>query len=247
MCDRYVSPDTSAMQSLFTDRPLSGLVHVLPRFNVAPKQNVPIILNERDGRTSLTMAQWGLIPATWEKHAQPPHNTHFMKSEILTNNTWKQIATSFRCLIPARGWYEWEGKRVVTNRGYLANQPYYHHSSTDAVMAFAGIWSLWERNSGPPVLSCAILTRSAAPSILHVHHRMPVILDAKYFDAWLDSSTPIEVVKALTVASRHDVQCHPVNKHVNIEWNDYPELIQPMDQSPASDKHKPADGGFRAG
>lgn len=57
--------------------------------------------------------------------------------------------------------------------GRQVHQPYFIHSPTDSIIAIAGLWSLWMNHSGDPVLSCALLTRTAAPSLEHIHHRMP--------------------------------------------------------------------------
>jgi putative SOS response-associated peptidase YedK len=49
-----------------------------------------------------------------------------------------------------------------------------------------------------------------------VHDRMPVILEEKQFDAWLDDSAiPTTMVKMLKPAGERVLECHPVSKRVN--------------------------------
>jgi putative SOS response-associated peptidase YedK len=49
-----------------------------------------------------------------------------------------------------------------------------------------------------------------------VHDRMPVILEEKQFDAWLDdSAVPTSLVKMLKPAGERVLACHPVSKRVN--------------------------------
>ena len=45
---------------------------------------------------------------------------------------------------------------------------------------------------------------------------MPVILEEKQFDAWLDdSAVPTSLVKLLKPAGERILACHPVSKRVN--------------------------------
>jgi putative SOS response-associated peptidase YedK len=49
-----------------------------------------------------------------------------------------------------------------------------------------------------------------------VHDRMPVILEEKQFDAWLDdSAVPASLVKMLKSAGERVLACHLVSKRVN--------------------------------
>jgi putative SOS response-associated peptidase YedK len=50
-----------------------------------------------------------------------------------------------------------------------------------------------------------------------IHDRMPVILEEKQFDTWLDddSAVPTSLVKMLKPAGERILACHPVSKRVN--------------------------------
>lgn len=49
-----------------------------------------------------------------------------------------------------------------------------------------------------------------------VHDRMPVILETKQFDLWLDvSAVPASLVKMLKPAGERVLACHPVSKRIN--------------------------------
>ena len=49
-----------------------------------------------------------------------------------------------------------------------------------------------------------------------VHDRMPVILEEKQFDSWLDdSAVPTSLVKMLKPAGERVLACHLVSKRVN--------------------------------
>ncbi|WP_371234826.1 SOS response-associated peptidase family protein [Pseudomonas sp. QE6] len=58
--------------------------------------------------------------------------------------------------------------------GHQIHQPCFIHRPVDPIIAIAGLWSLWIKPNGESVLSYALLTKSAAPSLQHTHHRIPV-------------------------------------------------------------------------
>jgi hypothetical protein len=51
--------------------------------------------------------------------------------------------------------------------------------------AFAGLWEEWERG-GEVTESCTIITTQANDLMLEFHDRMPVILNPRDYDLWLD-------------------------------------------------------------
>jgi putative SOS response-associated peptidase YedK len=55
--------------------------------------------------------------------------------------------------------------------------------------ALAGLWDRWkDPATGEWVLSCTIIVSGASAWMEPYHDRMPVLLEAKDFDAWLDGS-----------------------------------------------------------
>jgi putative SOS response-associated peptidase YedK len=119
-----------------------------------------------------------------------------------------------RCLIPASGFFEWQktdGKK----------QPYYIRWADSKPFAFAGLWELWKRGEHP-VESCTILTTDANDLMRPLHDRMPVILDVKDFDRWLDTAAQDLNERApLLVLCREDVlTAYPVSTRVNSPRND---------------------------
>jgi putative SOS response-associated peptidase YedK len=78
------------------------------------------------------------------------------------------------------------------------------------------------------VLSCALLSKAAAPGIVHIHDRMPVVLKPEHFDAWRDLITPGPTVQEIIADSRNDFDNYPVSTRVNNTRNDFPELLVPL-------------------
>src|SRR5947209_6149404 len=107
MCSRYTLYDTKDLGPRFN-------LATQPRFvsqdnyNVAPRQWLPVIVQDPDkGRIAEPM-QWGFIPP-WSKDPSKglrPINT---KSEtVFDSRMWKGAVAHRRCLVPSRGFYEWK-------------------------------------------------------------------------------------------------------------------------------------------
>lgn len=221
MCGRYVTPEEAAMERYWTIGRHNWERFIRPLFNVAPTTRVPVILRAEDGTLEGHEARWGLIPGWW-KQPDPPSMTFNARSEEAAGKPmWRSALKSQRCLMPLRGWYEWQAVP-----GARVKQPYFIHVPGEEVLAFAAVWSRWKAGEGEPLLSCALLTREAAPVIAPIHHRMPVVLRREDFDEWLDPATPLERVQALLRQSREDFAGYPVSTMVNNARNDSPELLR---------------------
>jgi len=151
---------------------------LLPRYNVAPGTNVPVIHLDPDEGATLTELRWGLLPY-WAKEPRIAYHTiNAMAETVDSKASYRVPFRKRRCLVPADGWYEWQ----AIPRG---KQKWWLHMKDDSDFCFAGLWDRWRR--GDHVIeSCAIIVTDAADSIKHIHDRMPVILDAGNYEFWLD-------------------------------------------------------------
>lgn len=222
MCGRFVTPEIAALERFWHIGRHNWHEFILPSFNVAPTAPVPILLRGTDGVLEGHIARWGLIPRWW-KNPEPPSMTFNARAEEAAGKPmWRDALKSHRCLMPVHGWYEWQAQP-----GSRTKQPYFIHAPGEEVLAFAAIWSRWTPQEGEPVLSCALLTRGAAPAIAAIHPRMPIALHPAHFDEWLDPKTPPERVQELLAAPREDLEGYPVSTRVNSARNNSPELIEP--------------------
>src|SRR5207244_3754141 len=132
MCGRYATTRSAAdLSALFDafDETGDGLV---PDYNVAPTDPVPIVRRSRrrDGPV-LSIARWGLVPS-WAADASGAARMINARAETVA--TARAYAPSFarrRCLLPADGWYEW---RKLTAR---ARQPYFMTPREGGPLVFA--------------------------------------------------------------------------------------------------------------
>ncbi|MDH4656021.1 SOS response-associated peptidase [Pseudomonas sp. BN606] len=228
MCGRYVSPEDWDIEH-FWQISAHNSGRWIRSFNVAPTTIVPMVKLDDLGKPEVVPARWGLVPFWWNQ-TEPPNFSFNARSEEAANKPmWRQSLRTHRCLMPAQGWFEWSNHQQVRGRsGRKVNQPYYHHGIDDGVLAIAGLWSTWFGPAGQKVVSCAMLTKEATPSVAFVHHRMPVILHPEQFDLWLSPSTKTEQVQGAIALSRRDFAVHPVTTDVGNSRNDYPELLEPV-------------------
>lgn len=200
------------------------------RFNVAPTTTVPIFVLGPDSGHILSEARWGLIPSWWKQPAPPTLTFNARSEEAASKPTWRDSLRHRRCLMPAEGWYEWnEHEPVRSPNGRKVNQPYYIHCPTEPVIAFAGLWAVWHRPDRQQIVSCALLSKEAAPSIQAIHHRMPVVLKPEAFEVWLAAETTTTDVASLIHDARTDLAGYRVGLRVNSAKNDSPDLVQPID------------------
>lgn len=131
MCGRFtidIKPET--LVDLFG---LAESPKVIPRYNVAPTQQVPVIRQYADEQNHLDELRWGLIPS-WAKDPSIGSKMINARSETVTEKpAFKQAVRYRRCVIPSSGFYEWvaEGK---------AKQPWYIRLKDGSPMGLR--WSL---------------------------------------------------------------------------------------------------------
>ena len=210
MCGRFLTPDRAAFERHWG---LAAPVDFVQSYNVAPSQTVPVIRHARTGERIADTMVWGFRP-DWAKRAW----INARSETVFESRAFERAALRQRCLVPAMGWYEWQGAKAP-------KQPYVFHLNGFVPFAFAGIWTA-RRNDADWVRSFAILTRPALAAIRNIHDRMPVVLDPDAYEAWL--GTDVDVARQALAAPLDVVQTYPVSAHVNKPQNDDAQCIAPV-------------------
>lgn len=219
MCGRYT---VSNPDQILVDLQVETFgMELVPRYNVAPTQDVPVIRQAPDGARHLGFLRWGLIPF-WAKDPSIGNRMINARSETVAEKpSFRHAVKRRRCLMITDGFFEWQ--KVDGGK-----QPIYIHRPDRRPFVFAGLWERWSKGE-QPIESCTILTTSPNAVMEPVHNRMPVILDGEARDFWLDPSIedaaafepvlkPYEGALALT----------PVSRFVNNPRNDSTECIVPV-------------------
>lgn len=209
MCGRFGFNESKDLIAEFFGLDEGKLPELLPRYNIAPTQDVPVIRFEGKGRT-LDLLRWGWMPG-WAKSVLIN-----AKSETAAEKpTFKQALAERRCLIPASGFFEW--KRSKTEK-----QPYWIHPKEGKPLAFAGLWTTEKTEDGKPVHACVILTTGPNKVMEPIHNRMPVIIPPVAFGAWLEDGTP----KYLRPCPDSLLRADAVSSYVNNAKNQGPKCLE---------------------
>ena len=106
MCGRYGLNVTPQIVSDFFD--IETTPNLPPRYNIAPTQDAPVVRRARDGRRTLSMMRWGLVPF-WAKDVKIGAKMINARAETVpTLPAFREAFEARRCLVPADGFYEWK-------------------------------------------------------------------------------------------------------------------------------------------
>ena len=224
MCGRYtlrVSP--AELAELFA---VINAFDWSPRYNIAPTQTVAAVRATRDGSgRELALLKWGLIPS-WATDPKIGSSLINARAEtVAVKPAFRAAFRKQRCLIAVDGFYEWQAIS-----GQKSKQPYFIAVRDVPVFAFAGLREHWTSPLGTTVDTCTIITTTANSLMQSIHHRMPVILDPKDYDKWLDPARqdPQDVLPLLVPFPADRMQFVPVSTLVNSPRNESPECIVPL-------------------
>lgn len=208
MCGRIaLFGETTQLAYLF-DIAATAVPDFPDRYNIAPGDRVLTLHADHD-TPQLSPITWGISMRSKDRRISNARSETAHRTPSFSKGLAKR-----RCLIPARGFYEWK----PSQRG---KQPIWIAPDDGGMLAFAGLIT---EPGGPMV----IMTCEPNQLIRPIHHRMPVILQPGQFDDWLNPQTPPKAVKNLTKPTEwpHMVATN-VSRNVNNPTNDGPALIQP--------------------
>ncbi len=212
MCGRYtVKSSIEEISDLIPgkfDYPLFA-----PNYNVAPSQK-SLIATYAEEKYIGKMAKWGILPH-WMKQKRSPF-INARSETAFVKPSFRGLYKNNRCVVIADGFYEWTsigGKK----------QPVYFYLKNQRPFAFAGFW---QEDRESESLTFIIMTTEANEVIEQFHARMPVILEKKGIEAWLEEGN-----KEVLMPYNDKIQHHFVSPMVNSPKNNSEECIIPYDES----------------
>lgn len=194
-------------------------VALTPRYNIAPGQEIAIVVEE-GGTRSLRSCRWGLVP-NWAKDLSEGHKMINARAETVAEKpSFRPSFLRHRCLIVADGFYEWKtagGKKT----------PVYVRMKSGKPMAFAGLYNQWQGPDGKQVCTSTIITTEANSLLQPVHDRMPVITSPDKYELWLSPGMQDQnrLLPVLSPCPAGLLEMYPVSTRVNSPANEGPENI----------------------
>ena len=144
---------------------------------------MPVVCS--DDPASLRLFRWGMIPSWAEDEKEASEimtKTFNARSETIeTKPAFRESFISRRCLVPVRGFFEWQhiGGRKI---------PWYISLRDEDIFSLAGIWDSWKMKGGVSLNTFSVVTTRANELMSEIHNtkkRMPVILPAAAEKLWL--------------------------------------------------------------
>lgn len=174
---------------------------------------------------------WGLIPS-WIRSqsdaAEIRMKTFNARCETIDSKpSFSESFHSMRCIIPVKGFYEWQ------HRG-SQKIPWYIYGTDDGIISLAGLFSEWNNSvTGEPAGTFSVITTDANAMMAEIHNsqkRMPAILDKNDEKKWLDLSLPPdEAMKMLKPSPEGMLKAHTIGPLINNRKlnRNTPEIVKP--------------------
>jgi len=221
MCGRFARRSTREVLAEWFGVDLEDAPEFAPSYNAAPQSVQPVVrLGGDSGKPEFALLRWGLVPY-WAKDAKIGYSTiNARAEEAQAKPAFRDALRKRRCLVPADAFYEWQ------NLTPKSRQPFAIGLRSGEPFAFAGLWESWRPKDAEPLETFTILTTDPNEALEPIHNRMPVILEPKDYQRWVEPADaerlPVDLMRPYP-AER--MVAWPVSERVGNVRNDYPELL----------------------
>jgi len=245
MCGRYSqAKDPATLAEEFDALDATDGAWPGPDHNVAPTTTVVAVVDRHprdgDGRPdpqrlerSLRAMRWGLVPG-WADDPKVGNRMINARADSLTSKpAFRRAARGRRCLLPADGWFEWQRDGPAGTK-----VPYFITLPGGRSIALAGLWETWRPKDAPPgtspLITTTVVTVDAAGPLTAIHHRMPLVLPAERWAAWLDpdNDDPTGLLEPPPPEFLTSLELRQVSRKVNDVKNHGPELLEERHDEP---------------
>jgi len=197
--------------------------------------DLPVVIEDK-----IKLYKWGLIPS-WVKDEKTGNelrsNTLNAKSETAFEKpSFRKAIASQRCIVPINGFIEWQTLDKE-------KQPYFIKPKEADIFLVGGLFDMWVNpDTGEILNTFSIITTDANPLMAEIHNskkRMPLILENKNIDKWLDKRAAKEVVQSILMPLEQNLMsAYKISKQVNSSRNNrnIPDILNPIDVLPAEEQ-----------
>ncbi|MFQ6170031.1 SOS response-associated peptidase [Oryzobacter sp. R7] len=215
-----------------------------PDHNMAPTKQAPVVLtrvprDDRGGapRRQLRLLTWGLVPS-WSKDPRGGARMINARVESVADKpAFARALATRRCLVPARGWYEWQASpTAVDAKGKPRKQPFFTERADGASVAMAGLYEFWRDpavtdpdDSMAWLTTFTVVTGPAEPGLDRIHDRQPLVIEKDDWATWLDPGTgAADVLPLLETHRPGRFVARPVTRAVSSNRANGPHLLDPV-------------------
>jgi putative SOS response-associated peptidase YedK len=149
-----------------------------PLYNITPGVGT-WIARDKDGKPALYSYLSRLVPY-WSKDSKKGARPVNAKAETAHERPmFRNLIRERRCLIPANCYYEWKEMPV-------GKRPYCIRMENESPFFIGGMWDVWHAKEEDRLYTFTVLTTFPNGVSEQVHDRMPVIVQPKDYERWLD-------------------------------------------------------------
>lgn len=212
MCGRVNITDNEGVRLLMELVGMPSWPSIQARYNVAPTSQLNALIWQQE--LQCQECHWGLIP-TWARPGQFSSPLINARSETVWEKpSFKNLVKHQRACVPITGFYEWHREGKVKT-------PYYIYPADESAMFVAGIY----QKSSSGSIDLTLLTTAANVPMGKIHHRMPVIIDAKSVEAWLTDDDPEQLSTLMQPAEDNLLTYRKISSYVNNAANEGPDCV----------------------
>ena len=227
MCGRYTLFSPESLLTQYFD--LDDWPEFSAHYNIAPSLSVPVIRQSPEGKRVAHLLRWGLIP-NQSRDPAIGHKLNNARAETVADKpSFRAAYKQRRCLIPANGYYEWQ--EVAGER----KQPWYIDLKSEMPMAMGGLWESWTNSEGEIVRTFCVVTTRPNEVMQPIHERMPVIIPAHHWSAWLNPkfADASAIAHMLAPCDASIMEARPVSRRVSNAREQGPALMDAVERTAA--------------
>ena len=219
MCGRYSLSDAEDIPQRFSVK-VKPKIKLVPNYNTAPTQVMPVVTMTEDGKRQIEMMKWGIPRILGKDLVKELINT---RADKAFGGFWRKTVCNRRCLIPANGFYEWKGS--AGNK-----TPFFIHPKQEELFAFAGIWDTWRSEDGHEIKVYSIMTTEPNKEMRSIHNREPVMLHREDEASWIEPSNNDQdsLERFLYPYEDNGLEIYEVSRDVNAVRNNNSRLFLPL-------------------
>ena len=190
-----------------------------PRYNIAPMQRHFIVTTEFENR-KVVPARWGLVNRWAKDNSRASQCINAKAETVEARPSFRDAFKKRRCVVPADGFYEWTGPKGT-------RRPMWIHRADGKLILFAGLYEDWFPEKDKPETTFTIITCEPNAVTRPIHNRMPVILEQRAGDDWMNpgEADPLSLKRLLIPAADDLLLAQPASPLANSVRNDGPELL----------------------